>query len=51
MGWAFLAWALKHGVRHLHIDPGQPTQSAYFESFNGHLRAPCANMTCDTSVR
>ncbi len=32
---AFMAWALKHGIRHILIEPGRPIQNGYIESFNG----------------
>lgn len=38
---AFMAWAQKHGIRHILIEPGSPTQNAYIESFNGTFRDEC----------
>jgi putative transposase len=38
---AFMTWAQAHGIRHILIEPGSPTQSAYIESFNGTLRDEC----------
>jgi hypothetical protein len=32
-----MAWALKHGIRHILIELG-PTQNGYIESFNGKFR-------------
>lgn len=40
---AFMAWALKHGIRHILIEPGRPMQNGYIESFNGKLRDECLN--------
>lgn len=40
---AFMAWALKHGIRHLLIEPGRPMQNGYIESFNGKFRDECLN--------
>ena len=31
-------WAQKHGIQHILIEPGSPTQNAYIESFNGTFR-------------
>ena len=39
----FLAWTQIHGIRHILIQPGQPTQNAYIESFNGKFRDECLN--------
>lgn len=47
---AFLAWTTRHRIRHLLIDPGQPTQNAYIESFNGRLRDECLNDHWFTSL-
>lgn len=40
---AFMAWALKHGIRPILIEPGRPTQNGYIESFNGKFRDECLN--------
>ncbi|OIQ88739.1 integrase core domain protein [mine drainage metagenome] len=40
---AFMAWSLKHGIRHILIEPGRPTQNGYIESFNGKFRDECLN--------
>lgn len=32
------AWAYRHGVRLVFIDPGKPTQNGHIESFNGKVR-------------
>lgn len=39
----FMAWALKHGIRHILIEPGRPMQNGYIESFNGKFRDECLN--------
>jgi putative transposase len=42
-GTAMDAWAAQHGA-HLHfIQPGEPTQNAYIESFNGKFRDESLN--------
>ena len=38
---AFMTWAQKHGIHHILIEPGSPTQNAYIESFNGMFRDEC----------
>jgi putative transposase len=40
---AFIAWTQQHGIEHLLIDPGKPTQNGYIESFNGKFRDECLN--------
>jgi putative transposase len=40
---AFMTWAQQHGIQHLLIEPGSPTQNAYIESFNGSFRDECLN--------
>ncbi len=40
---AFMAWALRHGIRHILIEPGRPMQNGYIESFNGKFRDECLN--------
>jgi putative transposase len=42
-GNAFMAWTHKHGIEHILIQPGKPTQNAYIESFNGKFRDECLN--------
>ena len=39
----FRTWAQKHGIQHILIEPGSPTQNAYIESFNGTFRDECLN--------
>ena len=36
-------WAFQQGVELHFIDPGQPVQNAYIESFNGKFRDECLN--------
>ena len=36
-------WAFQRGVKLHFIDPGQPGQNAYIESFNGKFRDECLN--------
>jgi len=38
---AFMTWAQKHGIKHILIESGSPTQNAYIESFNGTFRDEC----------
>jgi putative transposase len=38
---AFMTWTYKHGIKHILIEPGCPTQNAYIESFNGTFRDEC----------
>lgn len=33
-----VGWAMQHGVRLVHIQPGKPNQNAFVESFNGRVR-------------
>ena len=40
---AFLGWAQRHGIKHILIEPGAPTQNGYIESFNGKFRDECLN--------
>ena len=40
---AFIAWAQRHGMRHILIEPGRPMQNGYIESFNGCFRDGCLN--------
>ena len=42
-GRAMLTWAHGRGVRLFLIQPGQPNQNAYIESFNWRLRDECLN--------
>ena len=43
-------WALAHGVRLHFIDPGQPTQNGFIESFNGKFRDECLNQNWFVSL-
>ena len=36
-----MTWAQKHGIQHILIEPGSPTQNAYIESFNGMFCNEC----------
>ena len=36
-----MTWAQTHGIKHILIEPGSPTQNAYIESFNGTFRDEC----------
>ncbi len=47
---AFIAWAQRHGIEHILIEPGAPTQNAYIESFNGKFRDECLNEHWFTSL-
>jgi len=47
---AFIAWTQRHGVEHILIEPGAPTQNAYIESFNGKFRDECLNEHWFTSL-
>ena len=38
---AFMTWAQKHGIQHILIEPGSPTQNACIESFNGTFGDEC----------
>jgi putative transposase len=40
---AFIGWAQTHGIRHILIEPGRPTQNGYIESFDGRFRDKCLN--------
>ena len=42
-GRAMLNWAHQRGVQLRQIQPGNPNQNAYIESFNGRLRDECLN--------
>ena len=47
---AFIAWAQRHGIKHLLIEPGRPMQNGYIESFNGKFRDECLNEHWFTSL-
>ena len=40
---AFIAWAQRHGIEHILIEPGCSTQNGYIERFNGKYRDECLN--------
>ena len=40
---SFIAWAQRHGIRHILIKPERPRQNGYIESFNGRFRDECLN--------
>ena len=44
------AWAHRHGVQLEFSRPGQPTDNAFIESFNGRLRQECLNQNWFTSL-
>ncbi|WP_088861245.1 IS3 family transposase [Laribacter hongkongensis] len=48
---AMLSWAHARGVQLFLIEPGQPNQNAYIESFNGRFRDECLNEHWFTSLR
>ena len=48
---AMLSWAYARGVQLFLIEPGQPNQNAYIESFNGRFRDECLNEHWFTSLR
>jgi putative transposase len=37
-------WCYQRGVKLDSIRPGKPTENAFIESFNGHLRDECLNV-------
>ena len=39
----FMTWAQKHGIKHIWIGLGSPTQNAYIESFSATFRDECLN--------
>jgi putative transposase len=41
---AMAAWATKHGVTLIFIEPGKPFQNCFVESFNGILRRKCHDL-------
>ncbi len=43
-------WAFEHGVRLAFIEPGQPQQNGYQESFHARLRDECLNQHWFTSL-
>ncbi len=43
IGKALDEWAWRNGVRLNFIEPGQPVQNAFIESFNGKFRDECLN--------
>ena len=40
---AFITWAQNHGIQHIFIVPGSPTQNAHIKSFNGTFQDECLN--------
>jgi len=36
-------WAYTNGVRLTYVEPGEPIQNAYIETFNARLRDECLN--------
>ena len=47
---AFIAWTQQHGIEHILIEPGCPTQNGYIESFNAKFRDECLNEHWVTSL-
>jgi putative transposase len=47
---AILAWIKGMGVDWHYIQPGNPQQNAFVESFNGRLRDECLNETAFSSL-
>ena len=45
------AWAYRHGVQLVFIDPGKPIQNAHVESFNGKVRDEFLNEHWFASIR
>jgi transposase InsO family protein len=45
-----MAWTQQHGIEHILIEPGCPTQNGYIESFNGKFRDECLNEHWFTSL-
>ena len=45
-GKALDQWACQRDIKLKLIQPGQPTQSAFIESFNGKFRGECLNEHC-----
>ena len=41
---ALAAWATKHGVTLVFIEPGKPQQNCFIESFNGKFRERCLDL-------
>jgi putative transposase len=50
-GRALAAWSEERRVRLEFIQPGEPVQNAYVESFNGRLRDECLNANWFTGLR
>jgi putative transposase len=46
----FLAWSLEWHIEVRHIQPGNPTQNAYVESFHGKLREECLRVSWFTNL-
>ncbi len=46
-----LSWAHARGVQLFLIEPGEPNQNAYIESFNGRFRVECLNEHWFPSLR
>lgn len=49
-GRALDEWAAERGVRLRFIDPGQPSQNSFVESFNGRFRDECLDQLWFTSL-
>jgi len=47
---SILRWSQERQVEWHYMTPGNPTQNAFVESFNGRLRDECLNETLLTSM-
>jgi len=47
----FRAWTSQNNINHYFIEPGEPTQNGYIESFNGKFRDECLKEETFTSLQ